>query len=140
QSFRADGTGQAIALVEAYHDPNIFNDLHTFDRTYGLPDPAMTQYRYGNQSDDGWAGEETLDVEWAHALAPAARIIVVEARTSGFADLNTAVSFARSQPGVSVVSMSYGGGEFAGETSYDSLYTTPSGHNGITFIASTGDH
>ena len=54
-------------------------------------------------------------------------------------DLFSAVSFATELPGVSVVSMSWGASEFSGETSYDSIFTTPAGHNGITFVASSGD-
>jgi subtilase family serine protease len=80
-----------------------------------------------------------LDVEWAHALAPGAKLVIVEARTSSISDLLTAVNFARNLQGVSVVSMSFGWGESSGESSYDSTFTTPAGHTGITFIAASGD-
>jgi subtilase family serine protease len=139
QSIAANGAGQSIALIEAYHDPYIFNDLKTFDRNFRLPDPQATQYWFGSQTDDGWAGEEALDVEWAHALAPAAKIIIVEARSTSNSDMMAAVNFARYQAGVSVVSMSWGGGESPDQTSYDGYFTTPYGHKGITFIASSGD-
>ncbi len=81
-------------------------------------------------------------MEWAHAIAPKASIVLVEANTDSLTDLvSTAVPTAASLPGVSVVSMSFGTlGEFDGESFYDSAFQTPSGHNGVTFLASTGDH
>ncbi len=72
-------------------------------------------------------------------MAPGAKILLVEASSTKWSDLLTAVNLARNQPGVSVVSMSWGSGEGANEASYDSNFTTPSGHNGITFVAASGD-
>ncbi|MHB1424214.1 MAG: S53 family peptidase [Gemmataceae bacterium] len=144
-SVKGDGSGQTIAIVDAYNDPNIANDLHQFDVQFGLPDPNLTVLKQtvngqttGVDPTGGWETEESLDVEWAHAMAPAANIILVEAYDPSY--LFTAVSWAAAQPGVSVVSMSWGGGEFADETSYDSTFTTPAGHQGVTFVASSGDH
>ena len=85
------------------------------------------------------AWRRPLDVEWAHALAPGAQILVVEAKSSSIADLMSAVNVARNTPGVSIVSMSWGGSEFRGETGQDAFFTTPIGHTGITFLAATGD-
>ncbi|HEX4608679.1 MAG TPA: S53 family peptidase, partial [Urbifossiella sp.] len=147
-----NGAGQTIAIVDAY-DPHfvssssasfLSSDLHLFDTAFGLPDPAFTKvnqtggtsYPAGNT---GWGTEIALDVEWAHAAAPGANILLVEANSSGYADLFAAVNYAKSVAGVSVVSMSFGGGEFSGETSYDSTFTTPAGHAGVTFVAATGD-
>ena len=78
-------------------------------------------------------------MEWAHAIAPGANILLVEAASASVNDLLSAVNYARSQAGVSVVSMSWGAGEFSGETAYDSVFTTPVGHAGVTFVASSGD-
>jgi subtilase family serine protease len=140
QQVKPDGSGQTIAIVDAYHDPYLASDVQTFDRQWGLPTARVTQYSVaGTPTNDGWAGEEMLDVEWAHALAPGAKIDVVEAASDSFGDLLNAVNYAKSLPGVSTVSMSWGGGEFSGETSYDSVFTTPSGHRGVTFLAATGD-
>ena len=148
----ANGAGQTIAIVDAYHAPTIQSDLHAFDAAFGLADPPSfkvvsqtgsttnlpsTDPSTDKQSD--WEVEESLDVEWAHAFAPGANIILVEANSASYADLMTAVKTAASLPGVSVVSMSWGGSEFASEASYDSYFTTPAGHQGVTFIASTGD-
>lgn len=140
----ADGAGTTIAIVDAYDDPNIANDLKQFDLQFGLPDPV---FRKVNQSggttmpaaNAGWASEIALDVEWAHAIAPGASILLVEANSNSMSDLMAAVNYARNQPGVIAISMSWGGGEFSSETTYDSYFTTPSGHASVTFFASSGD-
>lgn len=137
-----DGTGQTIAVVDAYDDRNIASDLKVFDRTFGLADPPSFVKATPQglpATDANWAGEISLDVEWAHAIAPKAKILLVEAATSSWPDLINAVDYARKQPGVAVVSMSWGGGEFSGETGYDTAFTTPVGHTGVAFVASSGD-
>ena len=69
-----DGTGQTIALIETYHDPNIQASLNAFDIAYGLPHLTLTVINQaGSQTDSDWSVEESLDVEWAHAIAPGAR-------------------------------------------------------------------
>jgi subtilase family serine protease len=136
----ATGAGQTIAIVDAYDDPNIGGDLARFDAQFGLPAASLTKVRINSPAvNSGWAGEISLDVEWAHAIAPAAKILLVEARSASLTDLLTAVDYARSQPGVVAVSMSWGSNEFTGEAGYDYHFTTPAGHAGITFVASAGD-
>src|SRR6266851_8083767 len=73
-----DGSGQTIAIVDAYDHPNILSDLQQFDRAFGLPDPVFTKATPQGQPavDNGWAGEIALDVEWAHAIAPRAHILL----------------------------------------------------------------
>ena len=83
----------------------------------------------------GWATEIALDVEWVHAIAPGADIVLVEANSDSTNNLYKAVSTASHYSGVSVVSMSWGINEFSGETSYDSYFNVP----GVTFVAATGD-
>src|SRR5262245_22198006 len=108
-----NGSGQTIAIVDAFHDPNLASDLATFDQAYNLPGQTASQVASlltqvnmaGSQTNDGWAGEEALDVEWAHAAAPGAKIVVVEAKSDSLPDLMAAVNTARNLPGVSVVSM-----------------------------------
>ncbi len=157
-----NGAGQTIAIVDAYDNPTIGSDLHAFDAHFGLADPpSFTKLNqtggtslpgtdpagpYSSSGGGDWEQEELLDVEWAHAMAPGANIILYEASNAG-SGLYTAISTARSTSGVTVVSMSWGGSEFSGETTYDSTYfSTPSGHvgaggvaGGVTFLASTGD-
>jgi subtilase family serine protease len=140
-TVRGNGAGQTIAIVDAYHDPNISSDLATFDSQYGLfAPPSFTVKNLGaTATDPGWALETSLDVEWAHALAPRANIVLVEASSDSLNSLFDAVRYASQLPGVSVVSMSWGTSEFWGEWNYDSLFTTPAGHQGVTFVASSGD-
>ena len=79
-------------------------------------------------------------MEWAHALAPKANIVLIECNSSSVGDLlNAGAKTAASLPGVSVVSMSFGTSEFGSETYYDKNFATPAGHQGVTFVASTGD-
>jgi hypothetical protein len=144
-TVRGDGSGQTIAIVDAYNDPNISSNLATFDSTFGFAAPPS--FRVVNQSGGtalpgasaSWGLEESLDVEWAHAVGPGARIVLVEANSASLTDLLSAVNYARNLSGVSVVSMSWGAGEFSGESSYNSYFTTPAGHAGVTFVASSGD-
>ncbi len=149
-TVQGNGAGQTIAIVDAYDDPNIASDLRTFDTQFGLAAPpgftkvgldangvaSTTRMPAANA---GWAGEIALDVEWAHAIAPAANILLVEANSSSITDLIRAVDYARSASGVVAVSMSWGSGEFSGETSYDGHFATPTGHGGVAFFGSSGD-
>src|SRR6202044_248834 len=110
-----------------------------FDKAFGLPDPPS----FIKESDTGstttlpapdpsgsWEVEESLDVEWAHAIAPAANIVLIECADS----LYNGVAFAKTIPGVSVESNSWGGAEFKQEEQLESLFTTPAGHQGITYL------
>ena len=135
------GAGETIAIVDAYNDPDIAADLAAFDAEYDLPaPPSFTTDNLGaTTTDPGWALETSLDVEWAHAIAPEADIILVEAASSSLSNLLSAVSFAGKQAGVSVVSMSWGSGGFRGESSYNSVFTTASGHVGVAYLAASGD-
>jgi hypothetical protein len=151
----ADGAGQTIAIVDAYSDPNLVADLQFFDKTFKLPDPPQLMVVSPGGSnpppDAGWALETSLDVEWAHAIAPAANILLVQGASASIGDLCAAIDFARNFPGVDnfpavdVVSMSFGLPEIllplAGYNlqTLDGLLTTPQGHNGVTFVASSGD-
>ena len=136
-----DGTGQTIARVETYHDPNIQASLNAFDAAYGLPALTLKVIdQAGSRTNNSWGQEEALDVEWAHAIAPGASIDVVEAapgsnNAQSLTDLLTAVQTAAQSSGVGVVSMSWGMNEAASELSNDSYFTA----SGITFIASSGD-
>ena len=142
-----DGSGQTIAIVDVYNDPNALSDLSAFDAYFGLPDPPSFKVldQYGgtnlpaNSAIGGWSVEESLDFEWAHVMAPKASIILYEANSASDFDLFTAVDTARNLPGVSVVSMSFGRNEYFGENNNDYHFLTPSGHQGVTFVASTGD-
>jgi subtilase family serine protease len=134
----ATGSGQTIAIVDAYGDPTIQNDLDTFCTQFGLPKTTVTiAYPSGKPSttNGGWALETAMDVEWAHAIAPSAKILVVVAKTASTANLVSAIDYASSN-GAQVVSNSWGGSEFSGEVSYDSHFQ----HAGVTYLASSGDN
>jgi subtilase family serine protease len=136
------GVGQIIGIVDAYDDPNIESDLGVFDSQFGLPACTTSNgcfqkvYASGSKpsSNAGWSLEISLDVEWSHAIAPQAKIILVEAASNSFTNLMQAVDVAV-QHGASVVSMSFGGSEFSSESSNDNHFVA----NGVTFTASSGD-
>jgi subtilase family serine protease len=131
------GYGQTIAIVDAYGSPTIQQDLNAFSARFGLPiPPVWISYPTGlpARTDAGWALETALDVEWAHAIAPAATILLVVAKSASFADLLPAVDYAASH--ARQVSMSWGGSEFSSEASYDYHFN----RSGVTFIAAAGDN
>jgi hypothetical protein len=136
-----NGSGETIAIVDAYNDPNIQADLNTFDSEFGLPVTTVTRVNEtggtsypASDPTGGWELEESLDVEWAHAMAPGASIMLVEASSDSNSDLLVGVQYAAHY--ANVVSMSWGGGEFLGETGFDSSYFDQAG---VTFVASSGD-
>jgi hypothetical protein len=145
-TIRGDGTGTTIAIVDAYDQPTMLADLQLFDASYGIPDPPSFQKMdenggtsYPPSQPSGWGVEISLDVEWAHAIAPGANILLVEANAATYVDLMKAEVTAAKQPGVVVVSNSWGGGEFTGETAYDKNFRTPLGHTPVTFCVASGD-
>lgn len=142
-----DGSGQIIAIVDAYHDPNALSDLNRWNSQYGYPAlskcTSLTQAGACFEQSDpqgtpsvnsGWVLEESLDIEWAHAEAPGAKIVLVEAASASDSNLFGAVSSANSM-GATEVSMSWGGSEFGGQTADDSIMS----HPGTFYTTSAGD-
>jgi len=137
-----DGRGQTIAIVMADNDPTIAGDLATFDREFGLvAPPSFTKVALPGATAISplWSLETALDVEWAHAIAPGAKLLLIEAPSGNLGDLLSAADYARQQPGVSVVSMSWGSAEISVETALDGFFTTPANHAGVAFVAASGD-
>lgn len=136
------GAGITVGIVDAYDNPNIESDLGVFSTQFGLP--ACTTANgcfkkvFGSGTlpagNTGWGQEIALDVEWVHSIAPAAKIVLVEAASASNSDLFTAVDVAVAN-GASIVTMSFSGAESSGETQYDSHFKAP----GVVFFASTGD-
>jgi hypothetical protein len=141
-----------IAIVDAYNDANIKNDLDVYSAQFGIPtlpncpgainsssaacfkktdQNGGTFYPIGNS---GWDLEIALDVEAAHAVCQNCSVLLVEARSNSFNDLLTAEDRAATL-GANVISNSWGGGEFSGETSYDSHFNKP----GVAITFSSGD-
>lgn len=141
------GSGQIIAIVDAYKDPNALSDLNTWGARYGYPTlstcSSLTQTgacfeQLDPQGTPGvnslWALEESLDIEWAHAEAPQAKLVLIEAANSSDGTLFSAVQYANSI-GATEVSMSWVSGESSGETADDAYMANP----GTFYTASAGD-
>src|SRR5208283_3493611 len=107
-SSGGDGT---IAIIDAYSDPTAMNDLTVFSSQFGLPTPTSSNFiihAIGSPAANAsWALETSLDIEWAHAIAPNAKILLVEAQSNSLTNLLAAVQYATSQSGVVAVSMSW---------------------------------
>ncbi len=139
----ATGGHGTIAVIGAYDDPNAEKDLGVFTAQFGLP-PCTTKNgcfekrKMGTtiKPDSGWSLETALDTQWSHAIAPHAKILLIEAKTPSGKNLLDAIDYARKRAGVVAISMSWGGAEFSDEVSLDSHFAASSG---ITFFASSGD-
>ncbi len=136
------GHGQIIAIVDAYDDPSIENDLATFDQHWGLPECTTSNGCFTKITPDGvpnsnstWALEESLDVEWAHAIAPGAKIALVESQSNNFRDLIHSINYTETKTGTKQISISWGMPEFQNETNYDSYFAK----SGISFFAPSGN-
>jgi kumamolisin len=144
------GGARAIGIVDAYNYPTALADLNHFSVQFGLPTMTTSTFKVifaggsggcagtnpGN--DPGWEVEQALDVQWTHAMAPKAKIFLVEAASSNLTDLLVAEDCASKQvaaAGGGEVSNSWGGSEFSGETSYDWHFVK----SGVVFFASSGD-
>ena len=138
---------KVIAIVDAFDYPTAEHDLNVFSTQFGLPQCTTANgcfkvvYARGSKprANCGWAQEAALDIEWAHALAPLAKIVLVEAASNSFTDLFQAVDVATAQVqslgGGGEVSMSWGGSEFSSEASNDSHFQNAN----VVYVASSGD-
>jgi hypothetical protein len=151
-----DGSGQTIAIFGLSNDPHLLQDVDTFDQTfgrtsagpslfqeYGAANTFLTVYNENGQASplppngtDDEEEEEALDVEWAHAIAPRAKIDFVEALENSRSDTNIANATAGALPGVTVYSTSWGfTAESSEELTEDSIYTHPN----VTYLTASGD-
>jgi len=142
----SNGSGETIAIVDAYNDPNAEADLAKYRTYYGLSacTTANGCFKKVSQtgsttslpsSDSGWAEEISLDVDMASAVCPNCNILLVEATSATMANLGKAVNEAVTL-GAKYVSNSYGGSESSSDTSYDSSYFN---HPGVAITVSAGD-
>jgi subtilase family serine protease len=141
----ATGGKGTIALIDAYDDPNAESDLAVFDKQYNLPacttaNGCFEKHKMTSSvaANSGWSMEMALDVQWAHAIAPKAKILLVEATTPSGANLVSAIDYARSRKDVVAISMSWGGAEFSDELSYDTHFVDTA-NPATAFFASSGD-
>ena len=140
------GGSRVIAIVDAYDDPTALADLAKYSLQFGRPVVTAANFQVIYASgvrppvDSGWRIEAALDTQMAHALAPGAKIMLVEAASNSFADLLRAervVANAVASAGGGEVSNSWGSDEFGSETT--STYTSPFTKAKVVFFASTGD-
>ena len=140
------GTGQTVAVVDAYDDPSAATDLATYRSAWGLPACGAGCFSKVNQNGEasplppasgstGWATEESLDIDMVSAICPNCHIILVEANSPTTPNLGTGVNSAISL-GADFVSNSYGGSESAQDPTYDTDYYK---HPGVAVTASAGD-
>jgi subtilase family serine protease len=148
-----DGKGQTIVIVDPFGSPTIQNDLAVFDQAFDLPAPPSFKIIQPDgpvPSTTEWAGETTLDVEYAHAIAPGANIILAETPTdestgtAGFPEIVQAEKYVIDRHLATVISQSFGTGEqtFASAQSLLELrgaYTDAAAH-GVTVVSSSGDN
>ncbi len=143
------GKGQTIAIVDAYGSPTITQDLATFNSIYGLPTSNFTvvQTVPFTATDAGWAVETTLDVEWSHAIAPEANILLVATPTNYDNDLQAGVLYVIENGLANVISNSYSGteqsdlyyGDYEDLTSWDEVCELGA-LEGISVNFATGDN
>lgn len=139
----ATGGHGTIAIIGAYNDKYIESDLYVFSAQFHLPSCTTANGCFEKHlmgpatSNAGWALETSLDVEWAHAIAPQAKILLVAATTPSGKNLLAAIDYARRRTDVVTISMSWGGAEFPDEVALDNHFQSANGH--ITFFASSGD-
>jgi subtilase family serine protease len=142
----SDGSGQTVAAVDAYNDPDITSDLATYRSAWGLPACGSGCFSVVNENGaasplpsnagtNGWDVEESLDVDMISAACPNCHIILVEANSASNSDLGTGVNAAVTL-GAKYVSNSYGGSESSSDLTYDTEYYQ---HAGVAVTASAGD-
>ncbi len=154
-----NGAGTTIVIVDSYGSPTIKNDLNVFDQQFGLPAPpsfsviapagAIPAYDPNNSDMVGWAGETTLDVEYAHTIAPGAKILLVQTPVSetegvtGFPQIVTAEKYVINHHLGDVISQSFSATEetfssFASLAALRGAYIDAY-HKGVTVLAASGD-
>jgi subtilase family serine protease len=155
-----NGSGQTVAVIDAYSSPTIASDAATWSADHGLPRPNLTLDDNAAERDqpegpaiptdvpvvgglnlqdpEGWFGEETLDVEAVHAMAPGAAIVVQSALTPENIDLHMAQNAAVSNDEAQIVSNSYGGTDDSTDKTSDG-YWEQAAAEGIGVYFSSGD-
>jgi subtilase family serine protease len=154
------GKGRTIVIVDSFGSPTIAQDLHQFDSDFGLPDPPSLKViqpagqvpPFDGSNDDmtGWAFETTLDVEWAHSIAPGANILLVETPVSetegvtGFPEIVKAENYVIDHNLGDVISQSFGATEetfpnkgaiFGLRSAFQNAFV-----HGVTVLGASGDN
>ena len=137
------GAGEKVAVVAPFDAPTIEGDLGVFSQNFGLPACTTANGCFKKVSQNGgktypaadkaWSMEMSMDVEWVHAIAPGAKILLVEARSDHLADVIAAEDYATAH--AAYVSNSLGVAEFSGQTAYDSHFS----RSGVSIFVASGD-
>jgi subtilase family serine protease len=148
-----DGTGHTIVIVDAFQNPALVPQIADYNAFYGLPPTNLTQvapdgltpFAVGDPNETGWAEEISLDVEWAHNIAPGANIVLVLAKSNQDSDLLSAIKYAVDNNLGDVISMSFGEAETCVgipgpdlTAGYHAAFVEAT-QKGITLFASSGD-
>jgi Putative Ig domain len=139
------GSGETVAIVDAFNNPSAAADLAVYRSQWGLPACTVASgcFRQVNETgaasplpsnDSGWAGEESLDVDMVSAICPNCHIILVEASSASNADLYAAENDAAAL-GAKFISNSWGGAEYSGQSTDDANFN----HPGVAITVSAGD-
>jgi subtilase family serine protease len=146
-----NGTGRTILIVDAFSNPYVANDLAIQDQTFGLPAPpsytaiapqGVPAFDATDPNQVGWAEEITLDVLWAHAMAPGAKIVLVEAKSNQDADILAATKYAVDNNLGDVISQSFGEAETCVDPTIlaqEHQVFQNAVNKGMTVFASSGD-
>ncbi len=137
------GTGITVAIIDACGNAHAQSDLNKYDTTFGLPATTIKVVKPQGtpcSNPTGWGVETDLDIQMVHAIAPNATIVLEAAKSASFNNLINAAKDAYINHGATVISMSFGGGEFTGETgaTADGVFSTGNS-KGVSFTASSGD-
>ncbi|HEY6405896.1 MAG TPA: hypothetical protein VIY29_00355, partial [Ktedonobacteraceae bacterium] len=156
------GKGQSIVIIDSFGSPTIRNDLKVFDAGYGIPDPPsftilapLGKIKFDPTNSDmvGWAFETSLDVEWAHSLAPDANIVLMTSPVSetegvqGLPEFQFLEQYALDHHLGSIISQSWGATENTlfnpgGKqvlNNFNAFYKEAAAQN-VTVLASAGDN
>jgi subtilase family serine protease len=144
-----DGSGEIVAVVDAFDDPNAEGDLSVYRTAFALPacttgngcflkvnQNGMTSPLPGADSTGGWEEEESLDVDMVSAICPNCKMVLVEASSANNSDLYAAEDTAATTCGASVISNSWNGSEYSGETNDEVHFN----HPGVMIAVASGDH
>lgn len=145
------GTGQTIVIIAGYQNPVVQGDLALFDTAFGLPTASLdviapdgtTPFNPTDPIQFGWAVEESSDVEWAHAIAPDAHLILVEGKTGSDADILSATEYAIDNNLGDVISMSFSEAESCPSADFlaeEHAAFQRAAAQGITLLAASGNH
>ncbi len=146
-----DGSGQTIVIIAGFQSPVVQRDLAWFDTNFGLPEASLdiiapdgtTPFNPMDTIQFSWAAEESTDVEWAHAIAPGAHLVLVEGKTGSDADILSATKYAIDNNLGDVISMSFSEAESCPSADFladEHAAFERAAAQGITLLAASGNH